>query len=115
MRGDSVEVTFAGEILGASREDVFRAVRTVAEGYERHRVVPAGESALVVRHQDPARWWWFLVSWWTLLFDGRDDTFVVTTRPTPNGTHVDVVGTGVSRVVDEVGDALDTLSAGGLR
>jgi len=115
MRGDSVEVNFSGEIAGASRDDVFRVVRDVTEGYERHRVMPAGESAVVVRHSDPPPAWWFLVSWWAVLVGNREDTFVVNTRATANGTQVDVVGTGVSQVVDELGDALDGLSAGVVR
>ena len=115
MRGDSVEVNFSGEIKGATRDDVFRVVRDVAGAYERHRVVPAGESALVVRHSDPPPAWWFLVSFWAMLVGDRNDTFVVNTRPTPHGTYVDIVGTGVSSVVDELGDALDALSQGAVR
>ena len=113
MRGDSVEVRFSGEIQGAEREDVFRVVRDVAESYERHRVVPAGESAVVIRHDDPPPAWWFLVSWWALLVGNRQDTLVVNTHATERGTQVDIVGTGVGRVVDELGDALDALGAGG--
>ena len=115
MRGDPVEINFSGEIRGASRDDVFRTVRQVAEGYRKHRVVPAGESALVVRYSDPARWWWVLVSWWAWLVGNQEDSFVVNTRPTETGTYVDIVGTGVSGVVDEIGDALDALSVGGMR
>ena len=113
MRGDSVEVSFSGEIHGATRDDVFRVVREVAGSYQRHHVVPAGESAVVIRHDDPPPLWWFLVSWWALLVGNRQDTLVVNTRPTEHGTHVDMVGTGVEQVVDELGDALDALSAGG--
>ena len=115
MRGDLVEVTFSGEIRGATRDDVFRVVREVAESYERHEVLPAGESAVVVRHRNPPPVWWVLVSFWALLVGDRNDTFVVNTRSTQHGTYVDVVGTGVSSVVDELGDALDALGAGGLR
>ena len=113
MRGDSVEVNFSGEVQGATRDDVFAVVHAVAESYERHRVVPAGESALVVRFQDPPPLWWFLVSWWAMLVGNREDTFVVNTRQTTAGTYVDIVGTAVAQVVDELGDRLDTLSGGG--
>ena len=113
MRGDSVEVRFSGEVQGADREDVFRVVRDVAESYQRHSVVPAGESAVVVRHDDPPPAWWFLISWLAFLVGDRQDTFVVNTRPTQHGTYVDIVGTGVGQVVDELGDALDALGAGG--
>ena len=115
MRGDSVEVTFSGEVTGATRDDVFRVVHEVAGSYQRHRIVPAGESALVVRHDQPAPVWWVFVSFWALVVGDRHDTFVVNTRPTARGTYVDIVGTGVSSVVDELGDALDALSAGGMR
>lgn len=113
MRGDSIEVRFSGEIKGAEREDVFRVVRDVAEAFERHRVEPAGESAVVIRHEDPPPAWWFLVSWWAFLVGNRQDTLVVNTRPSERGTYVDIVGTGVEQVVDELGDALDALGAGG--
>ena len=112
MRGDSVEVRFSGEISGAGREDVFRVVRQVAESYQRHRVEPAGESAVVVRHDDPPPLWFFLVSWLAFLVGERQDTLVVNTRPTERGIYVDVVGTAVEQVADELGDALDALSAG---
>ena len=116
MRGDSVEVTFSGEIKGATRDDVFRVVREVAESFKRHQVAPAGESAVMVRHAQLTRWWEFLLlGWWAFVLGDRDDTLVVNTRPTQDGTYVDIVGTGVSHVADEIGDALDALNAGGTR
>lgn len=115
MRGDSVEVTFSGEIRGADREDIFRVTREVAEAYQRHRVVPAGESAVVIRHDDPPPAWWFLISWLAFLVGDRQDTLIVNTRATQRGTFVDIVGTAVEQVADELADALDALSAGSMR
>lgn len=115
FRDRSAEVRFEGELHGSTREDVFRVVEQVAAEHHFHRVEPVGESALLVRHvQRAGLFSWWLLGWWTK-FAEANDALVVNTRPVQGGTYVDVVGTGSSLFVDDLGDALDMLGAGELR